>query len=87
MGRQKLFLWLILRFCVFVVLSFGVGCDGSDVTLKLLTTPREFTNRNFANFAFQVLAGGNGDICADCSTSCKVSSLTLLNGCLRDIEL
>ncbi|TMX04693.1 hypothetical protein EJD97_005775 [Solanum chilense] len=72
MGREKLSLWLILCFCVFVVLSFGVGCDGSEVTLKLLTTPREFTNRNFANFAFQVLAGGSCDICADCSTSCKL---------------
>ncbi|MCE3214867.1 hypothetical protein HAX54_000154 [Datura stramonium] len=66
MGRQ-IFLLLILHFWV-----FGVHCDGSEVSLKLLSTPRAFSNRNFAKFAFQVLVGGNGDICADCSTYCKL---------------
>lgn len=71
MGRGKI-LWVILHTCVYLVLSFGVHCNGSELSLKLLTTPRLFSNRNFAKFAFQVLVGGNGDICADCSTYCKL---------------
>ncbi|XP_060204622.1 uncharacterized protein LOC132632638 [Lycium barbarum] len=71
MGREK-FVWLILHTWVFLVLSFKVHCDGSDISLKLLNTPRVFSNRNFAKFAFQVLVGGNGSICADCSTRCKL---------------
>ncbi|CAN4086028.1 unnamed protein product [Withania somnifera] len=71
MSRKK-FSWVILHTCVYLVLSFGVHCDGLEVSLKLLSTPRVFSNRNFAKFAFQVLVGCNGDLCADCSTYCKL---------------
>ncbi|KAJ8553902.1 hypothetical protein K7X08_024580 [Anisodus acutangulus] len=66
MGRERI-LWLILHFLVFFV-----QCDGSEVTLKLLSTPRAFSNRNFAKFAFQVLVSGNESICADHFTYCKL---------------
>lgn len=72
MAREKI-LWLILHAWVLLVLSLGVSCDGSEVALKLLSTPRAFSNRDFAKFGFQVLVGGNGDICSNCSTYCKVS--------------
>lgn len=67
MPRQINILSLILHFWVFLI-----HCHGSEVSLKLLTTPRPFTNRNFAKFSFQVLVGGNGDICANCFTYCKL---------------
>nr|XP_016495097.1 PREDICTED: uncharacterized protein LOC107814239 [Nicotiana tabacum] len=71
MGREKSSSLILLSW-VFLVLSFRVHCDGSEVSLKLLRTPRAFSNWNFAKFAFQVLVSGNGDICADCSTYCKL---------------
>ncbi|KAM3381109.1 putative protein isoform X1 [Capsicum galapagoense] len=71
MAREK-FLWLILHAWILLVLSLGVSCDGSEVALKLLSTPRAFSNRDFAKFGFQVLVGGNGDICSNCSTYCKL---------------
>ncbi|KAI3454471.1 hypothetical protein Pfo_011134 [Paulownia fortunei] len=64
--------FLLLHCWVFLVLSLGVHSDGSDVALKLLRTPRAFSNRNSATFAFQVLVGGNGSICTDCSANCKL---------------
>lgn len=69
----KISSFLLLPCWVFLVLSLGVRSDGSEVALKLLETPHAFSNRNSATFSFQVLVGGNGSICTDCSTNCKVS--------------
>ncbi|CAN4088115.1 unnamed protein product [Withania somnifera] len=71
MGRENI-LWPIFPTFVYLFLIFRVNCHGSEVSLKLLTTPRAFSSRNFATFSFQVFVGGNGDICADCSTYCKL---------------
>ncbi|KAL0356147.1 UNVERIFIED_CONTAM: hypothetical protein Sradi_4061600 [Sesamum radiatum] len=68
----KVFSFLFLQCWVLLVLSLGVHSDGSEVALELLRTPHAFSNRNFANFGFQVLVGGNGSICTDCSTNCKL---------------
>ncbi|KAL0318488.1 UNVERIFIED_CONTAM: hypothetical protein Sangu_2005000 [Sesamum angustifolium] len=68
----KVFSFLFLQCWVLLVLSLGVQSDGSEVALELLRTPHAFSNRNFANFGFQVLVGGNGSICTDCSTNCKL---------------
>ncbi|KAL0417123.1 UNVERIFIED_CONTAM: hypothetical protein Slati_3544200 [Sesamum latifolium] len=68
----KVFSFLFLQCWVLLVLSLGVQTDGSEVALELLRTPHAFSNRNFANFGFQVLVGGNGSICTDCSTNCKL---------------
>ncbi|KAL8465483.1 hypothetical protein ACS0TY_034837 [Phlomoides rotata] len=61
--------FLLLRCWVLLVLSLGVF---SEVAVKLLETPPAFSSRNFATFSFQVLVGGNGSICSDCSTNCKL---------------
>ncbi|KAL0440991.1 UNVERIFIED_CONTAM: hypothetical protein Sradi_0038000 [Sesamum radiatum] len=68
----KVFSFLFLQCWVLLVLSLGVQSDGSEVALELLRTPHAFSNRNFANFGFQVLVGGNGSICTDCFTNCKL---------------
>ncbi|KAK4394718.1 hypothetical protein Sango_1626100 [Sesamum angolense] len=68
----KVFSFLFLQCWVLLVLSLGVQSDGSEVALELLRTPHAFSNRNFANFGFQVLVGGNGSLCTDCSTNCKL---------------
>ncbi|PIN20252.1 hypothetical protein CDL12_07057 [Handroanthus impetiginosus] len=66
--------FLLLHSWVFLVLSLGVHCNGSGVALKLLKTPHAVSNKNFAIFGFQVLVGGNGSTCIDCSTNCKLDS-------------
>ncbi|KAL2515681.1 hypothetical protein Fot_29652 [Forsythia ovata] len=74
MGLKK-FSFLILHCWVFLGLSLRAHSDdGSEVAVKLLSTPPAFSNRNSAKFAFQVFVGGNGDICADCSTNCKLDN-------------
>ncbi|KAL0341503.1 UNVERIFIED_CONTAM: hypothetical protein Scaly_1812900 [Sesamum calycinum] len=79
----KVFSFLFLQCWVLLVLSLGVQSDGSEVALELLRTPHAFSNRNFANFGFQVLVGGNGSICTDCSTNCK-KGLTHRGNSYRD---
>lgn len=69
----KLLSLLLVQCCVFLVLSFGsVRGDDSEVAVKLLKTPREFSNKNSATFAFQVVMVENGNICTNCSTNCKL---------------
>lgn len=57
---------------VFLLLCFKAHSDGSEVSVKFLKTPRAFSNRNSATFAFEGLVGGNGGTCSNCSFSCKV---------------
>ncbi|KAL2492641.1 hypothetical protein Adt_28269 [Abeliophyllum distichum] len=71
----KNFSFLILHCWVSLGLSLRAHShDGSELSVKLLRTPPAFSNRNSAKFAFQVFVGGNGDICADCSTNCKLDN-------------
>ncbi|KAL3642338.1 hypothetical protein CASFOL_013153 [Castilleja foliolosa] len=73
MGLKKVS-FLFLHCWVFLILSSGAYSDNGadDVSVKLLKTPRAFSNRNSADFGFQALVGGNGSICSHCSTSCKL---------------
>ncbi|GFP90721.1 hypothetical protein PHJA_001216000 [Phtheirospermum japonicum] len=65
--------FLFLHCWVFLILSLGAYSDnGAEVAVKLLKTPHAFSNRNSATFGFQVEVGGNGSICSDCSTNCKL---------------
>ncbi|KAL3824855.1 hypothetical protein ACJIZ3_020884 [Penstemon smallii] len=65
--------FLLLHCFLFLVLSLGVHSDDYDFSVKLLKTPHAFSNRDSANFSFQVLVGGNGSICTHCSfTNCKL---------------
>ncbi|KAF3436998.1 hypothetical protein FNV43_RR19751 [Rhamnella rubrinervis] len=59
---------------VFSLLCFKAHSDGSDVSVKFLKTPRAFSNRNSATFAFEGLVGGNGSTCSNCSFSCKLDN-------------
>ncbi|KAL5544170.1 hypothetical protein UlMin_007954 [Ulmus minor] len=71
MGLLKIS-WVILLFCVLGLFCFKGQCDGSDVSVKFLKTPHAFSHRNSAIFVFDILLGGNGSICSNCSSSCKL---------------
>ncbi|KAH6770632.1 transmembrane protein [Perilla frutescens var. hirtella] len=68
------FSFLLLHCWVLLILSLGAWSDGSEVAVKLLESPRAFSNKNYSTFSFQVLVGGNGSICSDCSTNCKLDN-------------
>ncbi|KZV52160.1 hypothetical protein F511_07115 [Dorcoceras hygrometricum] len=69
-------LCLIFLCCLLLVLSLRVCGIGSEVSVKLLRAPHEFSNRNSATFVFEVLGRGNGGICSDCPTDCKLDNST-----------
>ncbi|CAI9757436.1 unnamed protein product [Fraxinus pennsylvanica] len=71
----KNFIFLILHCWVFLGSSLRAQSDnGSELAIKLLRTPPAFSNKNSAEFSFKVFVGRNGDICADCSTNCKLDN-------------
>ncbi|XP_073016547.1 uncharacterized protein [Primulina eburnea] len=72
----KVSLCLIFLCWLLLVLSLRVDGIGTEVYVKLLRAPREFSNIKSATFAFEVLVGGNGGICTDCSTNCKLDNST-----------
>ncbi|KAL4584923.1 hypothetical protein LXL04_009534 [Taraxacum kok-saghyz] len=53
--------------CVFIVgfLSLQADCDGSQISLKLLKTPKPLSNLDSPSFAFE-------SSCTSCTSSCKL---------------
>lgn len=72
MGLSR-FSCLVLVTWVISVLSWKACGDGSLVSVKFVKSPLALSSVSSASFAFEVLVGGNGDVCRNCSVKCKVS--------------
>lgn len=68
-----IFSWLVLVTWVTSVLCLKAYGDGSQVSVKFVKAPLAFSSVSSASFAIEVLVGGNGDVCRNCSVKCKVS--------------
>ncbi|XP_073003266.1 uncharacterized protein [Typha latifolia] len=62
------------------LLVFILGADAaSHATIQFLKAPRSFSPFSSATFVFEVREGRNGDLCSNCSVSCKLDNYNSSN--------